>query len=157
MTCQQLEEQLWEHRVSMLRLAWSILRHAQNAEDAVSAAILQAYSRADSLRDEASFKPWLMRITVNCCYDLIRKEKRERALMENVDPSALFTCERQDTLLEIIGQLPPEIAQVLVLYYYENFSTAEIARALKVAGSTVRVRLLRGRRRLRELMEEENE
>lgn len=153
MTRQQLDEQLWAHRVAMLRLAMSILRHPQNAEDAVSAAILLAYLKADSLRNVEKCKPWLMRITANCCYDLLRKQKRESpALME--EAAVLFELP-QDSLFERVMQLPPELSQVLILYYYENFSTAEIARTLGLAPPSVRMRLTRGRRGLRQMLDEE--
>jgi len=155
MTRERLYEQLWEHRVSMLRLAWSILRHDQNAEDAVSTAILQACSKADALRDENALKPWLMRITANCCYDLLRRAKRERIHLESMENSGLFISGYEGSLLEVVSCLPAETAQVLTLFYYENFSTAEIAHVLGWTGAAVRVRLLRGRRQLRRLIEEE--
>ena len=152
---QQLDEQLWAQRVSMLRLAMSILRNPHNAEDAVSAAVLQAYLKADTLRSEAHFKPWILRITANCCYDHLRREKREHAAPVE-DASALFDMP-EDSLLSLVMQLPAELSQVLVLYYYEHFSTLEIAQALQIAPPTVRMRLTRGRRLLRRMLEEDDD
>lgn len=149
-----LEEQLWALRVPMLRLAASILRHPQNAEDAVSEAMLIAFRRIGTLRDEKAFRPWMLRITANCCYDLLRREKRQRDLSGQMDSLALFE-QAQDTLLEEIARLPRAMAQVLVLYYYEHFSTAEIAQILHIPGATVRMRLARGRRQLKTLLEKE--
>lgn len=149
-----LDEQLWALRVPMLRLAASILRHPQNAEDAVSAAIVTAYRRIGSLRDDAAFRPWMMRITANCCYDLLRKEKKERALAQSAQPLTLFE-ETQDSLLETLQRLPRPMAQVLMLYYYENFSTAEIAHILNIPAATVRMRMARGRRQLKTILEQE--
>jgi len=157
MTRQQLDEQLWANRVSMLRLAMSILRHPQNAEDAVSAAILQAYRRAETLQNEAAFKPWIMRITANCCYDLLRRIKREKQYQQEwADMEPLLVYTREDSLYELISRLPEEMAQVLTLYYYENFSTTEIAQVLRISGVAVRVRLTRGRKRLRCMLEEDD-
>lgn len=81
-----LDEQLWILRDSMLRVAISILHHRQNAEDAVSNAILQAYRKRDSLRNDDALKSWLLRITANCCYDLVRKDKREYGYAEGLQP-----------------------------------------------------------------------
>lgn len=154
MTRSELDKQIWNQRTAMYRLAWSILRHPQQAEDAVSAAVLQAYRKAETLRDETRFKPWLMRVTANTCYDLLRKEKRERDYAQSADFSQLFITPRENSLLELIGLLPPDVAQVLVLFYYEGFSTSEIARALGLSGAAVRARLSRGRKRLRLVLEE---
>lgn len=149
-----LDEQLWAMRVPMLRLAVSILRHPQNAEDAVSAAMLAAYRRIGSLRDDAAFRAWMLRITANCCYDLLRREKKERKLMQDAEPMTLFE-ETQDSLMETLQRLPRPMAQVLTLYYYENFSTAEIAHILNIPAATVRMRMARGRRQLKTILEKE--
>lgn len=155
---QALDERLWEMRVSMLRLAYSILRHPQDAEDAVSSAVVTVYQRIGSLRDERAFAPWVLRITANCCYDALRRAKRERALArEEKMAGALFERPEGDSLLETLCALPPPLSQVLELYYYENFSTREIARALGLPEGTVRVRLSRGRRRLKDMLEKEEQ
>jgi len=149
-----LDEKLWEMRVPMMRLAWSILRHTQNAEDAVSAVMVQAYRKIDTLRDEKSIKPWLMRMTANSCYDLLRKQKREREWLTEQSRKILLESPQEETLLDVISRLPSEIAQVLTLYYYENFTTAEIAHILGVPGATVRMRLSRGRKQLAKMVQE---
>lgn len=154
----ELEEALWEHRVPMMRLAMSILRHPQDAEDTVSAAIVQAFRSIGSLRDAQSFKPWVMRITANACYDLLRRKKRERAYLQQAHwTQEVFQSPAEEGLLPLLMQLPEGFSQVLTLYYYENFSTAEIARILHIPAATVRMRLTRGRRQLREMLEEEAE
>lgn len=70
----------WPYRAAMLRLAVSILHHPQNAEDAVSQAMLQALRRSHTLRDPSAIKPWLLKITARCAYDLLRREKRRAVL-----------------------------------------------------------------------------
>ena len=149
-----LDEMLWEMRVPMLRLAWSILRHTQNAEDAVSAAMVQAYRKIDTLRSQDAVKPWLMRITANACYDLLRRQKREKQWLSEQNSAMLFTSPQEETLLDVIAHLPVPMAQVLTLFYYENFSTAEIAHILSISGATVRMRLSRGRKQLAKLLKE---
>ena len=149
-----LDEQLWEMRVPMMRLAWSILRHAQNAEDAVSGAMVRAYQKIDTLQDEKALRNWLMRITANACYDPLRKQKREKLWTQQQDASLLFASPQENMLLEMIGLLPGATAEVITLYYYENFSTAEIAQVLGISGATVRMRLSRGRKQLARMMQE---
>lgn len=147
---EQLTQAIWEMHVPMLRLAMSILRHTQNAEDAVSQAVVSAYSRCGTLRNPEALKPWLMKITARCCYDLLRRRKRE-VLMESIPPpAAVFEEPLGDTLFDKLQELPNGQAQVLLLYYYDGFSTAEIAAVLGLSRPGVSMRLKRGRERLRE-------
>ncbi len=138
-------------RVSLLRVAGSIVHTSQNAEDAVSAAMVRAYQRVEDLRDDRSLRPWMMSITVRCCYDQQRKAQREHLTQdESVFDNPIF--QPQDTLYETLLELPPPIRQVLILYYYEGFSTAEIASILGLARPTVSMRLSRGRKQLKGIL-----
>ena len=157
MTRAQLDEKIWELHVPLLRLALSILRHPQNAEDAVSAAVITAYQKLDTLREDAALKAWLMRITARCCYDALRKTKREVLYSEPVETGeTLFIEPVEETLYGKLRRLPQGQAQVLVLYYYEGYSTAEIAQILGLPRPAVSMRMTRGRNRLKALLEEEN-
>ena len=156
MTRTELEEVIWSIHVPMLRLAVSILRHPQNAEDAVSQAVISAYQKLDTLRDPAALKPWLMKITARCCYDLLRRRKREVLLAEPVSPdTGVFVEPLQDTLFSRLQRLPAAQAQVLLLYYYEGYSTEEIGRILGLPRPAVSMRMTRGRARLKAMIEEE--
>lgn len=153
---ERLGREIWAMRVSLLRLAGSILHQPQDAEDAVSAAIVTAYQKAETLRDEGKLRPWLMTITARCCYDQLRRAQRERPVADVPGAQAtLFTS--GETLYDTLLELPPHLAQVLTLYYYEGFSTAEIAAVLGVGRTAVSMRLARGRRLLKEKLEGRHE
>lgn len=124
---------------------------AQDAEDAVSAAVVKAYQKADTLRKEERLKPWMMKITVRCCYDQLRKSKREQ-LSDNLElfDQPVFTT--QDELYGLLGELPADLRQPLILRYYENMPVGEIAHVLGLARPAVSMRLKRGRQRLYELL-----
>ena len=117
---------------------------------------MPALRSADTLRDETRFAPWVRRITANACYDMLRRRKREReALYQEQHLQDVFESPAEESLLPVLMRLPSAVSRVLILYYYENFSTAEIAQVLRVPGATVRMRLTRGRRQLREMLEED--
>lgn len=152
----ELDEAIWALHVPMLRLASSILRHPQNAEDAVSQAVITAYQKIDSLRHPDAFKPWMMKITARCCYDQLRRGKRETPSADPIpQETALFVEPLQDTLYAKLQQLSAGQARVLTLYYYEGFSTEEIARILGIPRTTVSMRMSRGRAKLKAMIEEE--
>ena len=155
MTKQQLDEEIWDLHAPMLRLALTICRHPQDAEDAVSAAVISAYRKIHTLRCEAALKPWIMRITARCCYDLLRRAQREAPVKAEQLEISLFEEKQEDTLLELLKQLPPAQAHVLALYYYEGFSAQEIGRILGLPRATVSMRMSRGRKRLKVLLEEQ--
>lgn len=148
-----LYEAIWQYRIPMLRLAVTILHHPQNAEDAVSAAMVHAIRNGGSLRSEAALKSWLLKITARCCFDLLRREKKQQTIP--AQPAFTLFESADDTLFAQLTRLPAPLAQVLNLYYYENLTTQEIAQTLAISAATVRMRLSRGRKKLRVMLEED--
>lgn len=151
MTEAELSARMWEERTAMMRLAMAMMRHWQDAEDAVSDAMVKAYAKCETLRDEQKAKGWLLRITANACRDLLRRRRRVIPVEEI---AAVFDCP-EDGVYPQIMTLPGKSAEVLILYYYENMDTEEIARVLNIPAATVRARLSRGRKRLREVLANE--
>lgn len=155
MDMQELSQAVYDLRVPMLRLAVSLLRHRQDAEDAVSDAVVRMLTQSGRLRDEHAVKAWALRITTNCCYDLMRRAKREKSHRPPEEDGFVLFEEPGGSLFEQLRMLPPPLFQVLSLYYYEGYSTLEIARVLSIPSGTVRMRLSRGRKQLKALLEEE--
>ena len=153
---EKLGQAIWDMRVNMLRLAMSITGNSHDAEDAVSTAMLKACQRAGTLKKPEKLRPWLLTITARCCYDLLRKRRREYPVAEvqAPQPPVLIGAE---TVYETLLELPPPLAQVLTLYYYEGFATKEIAEVLHVSRPTVSMRLIRGRKMLAELLKGGND
>ena len=148
-----LGQALWAQRVNLLRLALSIVRNPQDAEDAVSAAFVKAYQKADTLQSADKLRPWMMTITARCCYDLLRRRKRENLSgNEQLASFPVLLADQPSTVYETLLELPPPLSQVLTLYYYEGFAVQEIAHILHLNRTTVSMRLARGRRQLRELL-----
>lgn len=148
----QLGEAIWGMHISLLRLAVSIAGNTADAEDAVSAAMLRAFERIRDLHDDGAFRPWMMRITARCAYDVLRRKQREQP--RDVLPDVpVFT--HTDELFDLLMQLNADERQALTLHYYENFTTGEIATALGITRVTVSRRLGRGREHLKALLQAE--
>ena len=71
-----IAELFHRHYPSTVRLAYGILRHADDAQDAAQAGFFLAFRRLDNFRGEASFKTWITRIVVNCCLLQLREARR---------------------------------------------------------------------------------
>lgn len=144
-----------EHRRAMYRAARALLTSDADAEDAVSEAILRAWQAFGRLRDEKAIKGWLIKITVNCAHEHHRRGAR-LTYTDDLEPLAGGAEDRHDfALWDAVCALPEDYRVATVLFYYEDMTTAEIAKTLGVREGTVRSRLPRARNRLRTLLEEE--
>jgi len=143
--------QLHEQANRLYRIALAYLGNPQEAEDAVQDTFLKYYEKAPkNLENPAA---WLTRVLINRCRDRLRSPQwREVPLWEALPAPE---PEEQEELEELFS-LPPEDRAVLHLFYYENYSTEEIAAMLRVRPGTVRSRLSRARGRLRVLLKGES-
>lgn len=141
-----------QHSRRMYRAARSVLDSDADAEDAVGQAVLQAWQSLDKLRDKGAVRPWLVRIAVNCAYAQRRRQGRVVSLdglpQEPAAPGPPQSC----GLWEAVCALPPERRAVVVLFYYEEMTVAEIAKCLRLPQGTVKSRLARARKQLKEML-----
>ena len=145
----------WEALVSqnenrLYRAALSLLGDPQEAEDAVQDAFVRYLERApEELENPGA---WLMRVLVNNCKSRLRLAWRRVGPLPDTLPAPAM--EEREVLEELFA-LPPADRAVLHLYYYEGYTTDEIARITGQRPGTVRTRLSRAREKLRQLLTEE--
>ncbi|MGL5752193.1 MAG: RNA polymerase sigma factor, partial [Paraclostridium sp.] len=143
------------NKLSMYRFAKNILKNDVDTEDVVSEAILKAYKNKSKLKEINSFKSWIMRIVVNECYDLIKRNNKFD-LTNDVETLNLVHHDNYGiSLREIVKQLNYEYSSVITLYYYEDMSIKEISEVLEIAEGTVKSRLNRAKEKLKVLLEHE--
>lgn len=154
MTEEVFSEHIKAHTLQMYRLAFSILRNRQDAEDVVSEAVLRAYENLGSLRQEERFGAWILQITANEAKKLYGKNKRVSAVewQENMSPA--FYDEHHE-LWDAVMRLDDDFRDVIVLFYYEQFSIKDIGQILKCREGTVKSRLFRAKEQLREMLREQ--
>ena len=148
--------QVTELQETLYRTARSILRNEQDAQAAVQEAVTQAFARLHTLRDPAKFKPWLLRILVNTCYDACRR-RRSTVYLEAVEETLAApqsVCEERMSLWSAVMRLPEEQKAVVTLFYYEDLPIRAISEVLGVTQATVKTRLSRARRRLRQMLDQ---
>ena len=156
----------------MFRTAWSILKDRAEAEEAVQAAYLLAFSRIGGFEGRSSLTTWLTRIIVNEALGRLRASRRRRAALEDegvavldsyremmmrgsdpVLPDAALAREQLRRLLEqAIGGLPDAFRTVFVLREIEGLTVEQTAETLQLRPATVKTRLLRARRKLQEAL-----
>lgn len=149
--------QVIRHQEAMFRAAKAILKQDEDAEDAVQEAICAAFAARDGLRDVGKFKPWILRILTNKCYDACRKKRPSVDLEEVQDylPAAGTDPTDRLTLWQAVMSLSDDLRAAVTLYYYDGLSVREIGTVLGISEAAVKTRLSRGRERLRQLLREE--
>lgn len=141
-----------EHSRRMYRAARAVLDSDADAEDAVAQAVLQAWQSLDRLRDKDAVRPWLVKIAVNCAYAQRRKQGRVVYLEDLDQEPTVQDPPRYDELWEAVCALPHERRAAVVLFYYEDMSVEQIAKCLGVPQGTVKSRLSRARKQLKEIL-----
>lgn len=146
-TQEELSALIMDNKDGMYRLAFSILRNDADAQDAVSEAIVLAFEKCHQLRKTSSAKSWLMQILVNSSKK-IALQSNKYVLLENEIQYEQAEEFKDDDMWETVMELDEEFREVVVLYYYEQFSVREIGKMLRVPEGTVKSRLARAREKL---------
>lgn len=146
-------------RSKLYHAAIAILWDEQDAADAVQEAMLKGWKHRGGLRDEALFEVWFMRILVNQCRDLQRRQIRRRRLMERAAQQvALEDREAPNAaLMEAVCRLPDRERLPVLLYYFDGYSQAEVGRIVGATAEQVKARIRAGRVKLKKLLSEGDE
>ena len=148
----RLERLIDQYAGTLLRAAAAILGDWHEAEDAVQDTFLRVLEKEPTFRDPDHERAWLLTVTANGCKSRLRARRRHPTtqLLDTLPAPDRETCE----LVEAIQALPANQRAVIHLYYYEGYSTDEIARILGQRPGTVRSHLSRGRETLRKQLKE---
>jgi RNA polymerase sigma-70 factor (ECF subfamily) len=157
------EELVRRHQQRVFRLVGRILRRPEDVEDIAQQVFLKTYLSLGKFDQRAAFSTWLYRITVNECWDYLRK-KKIRPLMYESDLSEEQVsrldgivsanrppedpgerAETRDAIEQILEKLPQQDRDLLMLKEVEGFSVQELAEMLDLNVNTVKVRLFRAR------------
>ena len=133
---------------AVYRLAFARTGSRTDAEDVMQEVFLRLMKAGPVFESEEHAKAWLLRVASNCASDLFRLpwRRREEPLKDN-----LPAPEEPETgsVTEAVLSLPARYRIPIHLYYYEDYSVAEIAEILKLGQSAVKMRLKRGRETLK--------
>ncbi|HXK10185.1 MAG TPA: sigma-70 family RNA polymerase sigma factor [Vicinamibacteria bacterium] len=154
------EEDLVEGSRLAFRVAWSVLRQREDAEDVAQEALSRACRNLASLRDRGSFRPWLVRIAwrlaLNHRRASRRRERRELVLADPARPRGVeelaAASESRARLWAAIDRLPEKLRLVTVLAGIEGHDVRAVAALAGVPVGTVKSRLHAARRRLMEAL-----
>jgi len=149
-------ELLSAHEDRVFAICLRMLRNRDAALDATQDTFLTVFRKVDRYKARAAFSTWLYRVTVNTCYDHLRREKRRKAdripdSYDPVDPQAADPFDAADVRPDIedaLGKLSPEFRAAVVLVDLQGMSLDQASDTLEVPTGTIKSRLFRARRQL---------
>ncbi|HEY6384520.1 MAG TPA: sigma-70 family RNA polymerase sigma factor [Candidatus Acidoferrum sp.] len=163
---QAFEELLRRHQHRVFAVAGGILRRREDVEDIAQQVFVKAYFSLKRFDQRAAFSTWLYKITVNECWDMLRK-KKVRPLVYESDlseeqakqviaaegknssgPDISDRLEARERVERLLDGLDERDRLMLILKEVEGFAVEEIAEVLDLNANTVKVRLFRARRRI---------
>ena len=153
---QEFADRLRESSTLAVRVAYSVVRQRQDAEEVAQEAFTKAYRQFSQLRDRNSFRAWLVRMTWRLAIDRWRSDRRrtvreQAALPETAGPTTdgiAAASERAERLWRAIDDLPDKLREAIVLSAIEGYDVREVALLLGVPEGTVKSRLFLARKGL---------
>jgi len=149
------DEIVKRHKDRVFRTAIAIMGNMTDAEDISQDVFIKLLEKQPDFASTSHETAWLMKVTVNLCKDRLRSFFRRKT--EPLPETHPAQNNEQQELIEIVNLLPYKYKIVIHLYYYEGFSTYEIAEMTKQNNSTVRSQLARARKSLKKFLEGEDD
>ncbi len=159
------EELVLRYQQTVFGVVYRFLQTKEEAEDITQESFIKCYQKLDKFDQGKPFAPWIYRIASNTALSRLRWLKRRPFLTvgedilqladnETADPATtLLVEEEKDEIAQCLSQLKPLDRLVIILRYYEELSYDEMAYILKTRRNTIEVRLYRARKKLRDLLE----
>lgn len=152
---QSVEEVFQEYGNMLYRIAFVMMKNAFDAEDVVQDTLIKYMEHTERGKDfetEEHRKAWLIRVDSNLCKNRLRFYKNHPKI--SVEQLSRYYEEKEDLrLMDSLLLLSQKYREVLLLHYVEGYQSREIAEMLSLSEATVRKRMERGRRKLREILE----
>jgi len=126
------------------------LQNWADAEDCFQNTFVKLYSKSPEFTDENHLKAWLIRVAINECNNLLRKNRRLVSLDAVKNQPVLFSEDTSDVSWALM-RLEPPYREVLYLHYCEQYKVNEIAEILKKNPNTIKTILKRGREKLKKI------
>jgi RNA polymerase sigma-70 factor, ECF subfamily len=160
------EELIRRHQHRVFAVAGGILRRREDVEDIAQQVFVKAYFSLKRFDQRAAFSTWLYKITVNECWDMLRKKKVRPLVYESdlseeqarqvlaseqkggAGPDISDRLEARERVENLLEGLDERDRLMLILKEVEGFAVEEIAQVLDLNANTVKVRLFRARRRI---------
>lgn len=144
----QISEKYYQYKSVIYRIAFSWMGNREESEDILQNVFLKWISLCPDFNSEEHEKRWFIRVTINLCKDAHKNFWRKNKVSIS-DISELLPAPQEASLFQEIVNLELRYKTVIHLYYFEGYLIDEIAEILNLSVSAVKMRLKRGREKLK--------
>ncbi|MBQ8639124.1 MAG: RNA polymerase sigma factor [Lachnospiraceae bacterium] len=143
------------HGDALYRLCYFFMGNPTDALDAVQNTLVRLMEYRGSFESEAHEKNWLLKVGANECKMMLRHWWRRIVSIDSVPETADWEEDyERNPVLQQVMELPPKYRVPIYMYYYEGYSVAEISKMLRIREATIRSQMKRGRKLLKDSLEE---
>lgn len=149
-TDKEITEIYLRHMKTIYRVCFAYMKNSADTEDAVQDTFIKMIRYKTAFESEDHEKAWLIRTASNVCKDILKSWWRRREKLEDYEDLHSVDGIEVDDTLKVVMSLPDKYKTVVYLYYYEGYTSVEIAGILNKSSSTIRNYLHEARNILRE-------
>ena len=140
---------------TIYRVAYSWLKNQHDANDVTQIVLLKLYKTTKSFESDAHIKNWLIKVAVNECKMIFRSPWNKTEDITDYANSLGFEEKQHYELFQAVMKLDKKYSVPLMLFYYDGYSTKEIASMIGLTDKTVSTRLFRAKSKLKEYLKED--
>lgn len=135
---------------NMYKTARAVLKNDEDAADAIADTLLACWEKIGQLRRAEFFRTWMTKILINKCNDILRK--RKDLYLDSTAQELPSQTQEYNTVewMQVMKSLDEKYQLIMILYYVDGLTAAQISEVLQMPASTVRTRLARGRQQIAE-------
>lgn len=153
---ERLVQYILDHQDRFYRLAYSYTKNQEDALDAVQNAVCKALEAFESIRNADAIKTWFYRILVNECLRVIKRRKQD-AMSDDIEAEDAVYYEKaydRENVDDELEKLEPDVQEIIKLRFFEEMSLKEISGITGYNINTVKTKLYRGLKLLKENIQE---
>ncbi|MBP3801338.1 MAG: sigma-70 family RNA polymerase sigma factor [Clostridia bacterium] len=144
---------IYEIRHELYKIARCRLSCEDDIEDAVQETMIETFKSIKKLRKQESYKKWIIKILINKCNHIYKKNKDRNISFENVEGKTIYQNKYEQLeeldFYSILKGLKYEERMILTLFYLEDYTIKEISKVMKLNENTVKTKLKRGKDKIR--------
>lgn len=154
---ERLIQYILENQDRFYRVAYSYTRHQEDALDVVQSAVCKALEAHESIKNEEAIRTWFYRILINECLTVLKKRKRLLFTDDDLEREEMYYekgYEQDDDLEKELDRLELDVQGIIKLRFFEELSLQEISCITGLNLNTVKTKLYRGLKQLKENIQE---
>lgn len=153
-----LERIINQIKYKLYKTGMAILKNDDDVCDALQETLISIYKNIGKLEKQEYFSTWAIRILINKCNDIMRKNKKIKDINDKmkIDTINYYDIYEKESILEnVLNNIDENLRLITVLYYYDDLSVSKISDTLNIPEGTVKSRLSRARNKIYELIKKD--